>query len=69
MDQHKDDTKRPDGRRGKKRADTAKKQIQQSYMSSWWVKDDTRDPKEGKDEGLKHNNNKTKQKVTETKQS
>ena len=30
-------------------------------MSSWWAKDDTRDPKKSsKDEGLK-NNNKTKQ--------
>ena len=33
-------------------------------MSSWWAKDDTRDQKEGTDEGLKNNNNKPKRKVT-----
>ena len=26
-------------------------------MSSWWVKDDVRDQKEGRDEGLKNNYN------------
>ena len=36
-------------------------------MSNWWAKDDTRDPKESRDEGPKNKNNKTKQKGTKTK--
>ena len=50
--------------------DRAKKQNKTSSpMSAWWAKDDTRDKKEGRDEGLKNNNKKTQQKVPKTKQN
>ena len=54
MDQQKDDMIRPDGRQDKKRAETqrAKNDKTSSPMSSWWAKDDTRDQKEGRIEGL-----------------
>ena len=60
MDQQKDGTARPDGRKEKKenrkkrRAATQSSRNQTSIsMSSWWGKDDTKDPREGRDGGAK----------------
>ena len=58
MDQQKDGTTRPDGRQKKNkkktRAATQSSKNQTSIsMSSWWGKDDTRDPREGRDKGAK----------------
>ena len=58
--EQKDGTTRPDGRqerkikerKGKKRAATQSSKNQTSIsMSSWWGKDDARDPREGRDRG------------------
>ena len=38
-------------------------------MSSWWVKDDTRDQKQGRDEGAKNRINTRKQMVAKIKQN
>ena len=67
LDQKKEDTVRPERRRDEKKIGQRelKKTNQHSYMSSWWAKDDTSDPNEGRDEEPeKYNNKKTKQKVT-----
>ena len=63
MDQQKNDTKRPEGGQDNKSAE-AELKYKTSIISksSWWAKEDTRDPKEGRDEEPK-NNTKTKQRL------
>ena len=55
MDQQKDEKNRRETRQEDGR-DRAKNKTSIS-MSSWWAKDDTRDRKEGRDEGLRNDNN------------
>ena len=50
-----DGTTRPDGRqeRKKRAATQSSKNLTRICMSSWWGKDGTRDPREGRDKGAK----------------
>ena len=66
MGQQRDDTVRPDVRQNTERIgqghrDKIKFEKNSCPLSRWGAKDDTRDPTEGRDGGLKNNNNKTKQ--------